>query len=135
MLKGAQMLLTCTYVHISAPLHRPLLMKRVASIIIIKRISRAPIYRTRRELRALYNNTNDRHNGTMSALTKHVGRKFGIQVFKTGTCLHCCYTLSRCFSLPPSLPLSLSLSLYIYIYTHTYTYIPCTFRKDYNCIM
>ena len=33
-------------------------------IIIMKRISRVPIYRTRREHRALYNNTNDRHRTT-----------------------------------------------------------------------
>ena len=35
-------------------------------IVIIKRISRAPIYHTRWEHRALYNNTNDTHTHTRS---------------------------------------------------------------------
>ena len=32
---------------------------------------------------------------TGQALTKH-GRKFGINVFKTRTYLHCCFTVSVC---------------------------------------
>ena len=41
--------------------HSPVFCLFVLIIMIIKRISRAPIYRTRWEHRALYNNTNDRH--------------------------------------------------------------------------
>ena len=32
-LKGAQMLLTCAYIQISDPLHRPLIMKWVTSMV------------------------------------------------------------------------------------------------------
>ena len=42
--------------------------------IIIKRISRAPIYRTRWEHRAPYNNTNHIHTHTHSASDEGIGR-------------------------------------------------------------
>ena len=42
-------------------------------IIIIKRISRAPIYHTKWQHRALYNDTNDRHTRTHTH-THSVGR-------------------------------------------------------------
>ena len=41
--------------------HSPVFCLFVLIIMIIKRISRAPLYHTRWEHRALYNNTNDRH--------------------------------------------------------------------------
>ena len=40
-------------------------------IMIMKRISRAPIYRTRWEYRALYNNTNDRQTHTHTHTHTH----------------------------------------------------------------
>ena len=44
---------------------------RMRIIIIIKRISRAPIYHTRWEHRALYNNTNHTHTRTHARTQMH----------------------------------------------------------------
>ena len=49
-------------------------------IIIIKRISRAPIYCTRWEHRALYNNTNNTHRRARACTHSRVGRGVGTTV-------------------------------------------------------
>ena len=60
-----------------------------AIIIIIKRISRAPIYHTKWQHRALYNNTNHTHTHTHTASDEGIGRavKNSVEIITKQVCL------------------------------------------------
>ena len=66
-----------------------LLSANIRNIIIIKRISRAPIYHTRWQHRALYNNTNHTHTHTHTASDEGIGRavKNSVEIITKQVCL------------------------------------------------
>ena len=55
-----------------------MMMMMIMRIIIIKRISRAPVYHTRWEHRALYKNTNNRHTHACT-LARQLGDRHGCE--------------------------------------------------------